>query len=145
MNQVEFFKPRLRRVVRNAPDEVKAWASHRLNTQFREPCLALGVLNNGGHLVGAAIFNDFEERNVEVSLVGPGVFYRGVAKELFHYAFDELGCWRISLTIHEKNKAHLKLADKFGWKVEGRKRNYYGHDHAIIMGMLRHECKLLRD
>src|SRR5262245_29978125 len=62
MNRVEFSRAN-RRIVRHASDEVKAWAAHRLGTDFNEPCSAFGILDRKGTLVGAAIFNDFDQRN----------------------------------------------------------------------------------
>lgn len=143
MNRVEFSRAN-RRIVRHASDEVKAWAAHRLGTDFNEPCSAFGILDRKGTLVGAAIFNDFDQRNVEVTLVGPGRFHRGIVQALFAYVFDELQCRRLSLTIRENNKAHIKLALDWGWKIEGRKRDFYDDDHAVIMGMTRAECRFLK-
>jgi len=123
---------------------VKAWASHKLGTYFREPCVALGLVNRAGRLVGAVIFNDYEHRNVEMTMIGgPGIFFKGMAREVFGYAFDELGCNRISITIPERDHAKIKQARRWGWEIEGRKRCYYDEDNAIILGMVRAECRFL--
>lgn len=133
------------RLVRNAKDEVLAWASHRLGTTFREPCAALGVLNREGRLIGAVIYNDFDARNIEMTAVGPGAFRRDVSRDIFAFAFDELGCRRISLTVPETHSDIIRRAMKWGWVIEGRKRDYYDNDDAIILGMTRAECRFLKD
>jgi RimJ/RimL family protein N-acetyltransferase len=132
------------RLVRNASPLVAAWAGHRLNTSFREPYLALGVLDSKDRLVGAVIYNDYDACNVEMTAVGPQAFRRHVAREIFSVAFDELKCRRISLTIPAKNTETLKRARKWGWVVEGTKRHYYDDDDAVILGMTRDECRFLR-
>jgi hypothetical protein len=131
-------------LVRNASPLVAAWAGHRLGTTFKEPYHALGVMKNG-RLAGAVIFNDYEARNVEMTLVGPNAFTRGVAREIFGYAFNELDCLRITVTIPEKHTGTCMKALRWGWIPEGRKRDYYGaNEHAIIFGMLKDECRFLR-
>lgn len=142
MNMVASFKRS--RLIRNDKPTVLQFAAMHLRTIFREPCVAFGVVNGQGLLVGAVIFNDYEHRNVEMTIVGPRAFYKDVAREIFLYAFDGLGCERISLTVPEKHVETIKKARKWGWEIEGRKRRYYGDDNAIIMGMLRSECRVLR-
>lgn len=144
MNKAQFFKhPRL---LYYSSDEVREWAAIKLGSNFPEPCFALGVLNGHGKLVGAVIYNDWQERNVEMSIFGPHrVFYPDVTREIFSYAFDHLGVNRISLTIRERNKGVIEAAMRWGWVIEGRKRNFYSDDNAIILGLLRDECRFLRD
>lgn len=133
------------RLVRNAKDLVLAWASYRLGSTFREPCIALGVLNRAGLLVGAVIYNDFDARNIELTAVGPFAFRKDVAREIFAVAFIENDCRRISLTVPEKHIETIDKALRWGWKPEGIKRDYYDDDNAVILGMTRDECRFLKD
>ena len=128
-------------LIRNAKGEVLAWASHRLGTPFREPCIALGVVGREGRLIGAIVYNDYDARNVEMTAVG--VFRRDAAREIFSVAFDELQCRRISLTVPAKHEHTIRKAQKWGWEIEGLKRNYYDNDDAVIMGMTREECRFI--
>ncbi len=131
------------RLVKDASEAVLGWAAHKLGTVFRQPCIAFGVLNREGKLVGAVIYNDFDARNIEMTMVGS--FKPGIVKAGFSYAFNELGCRRISVTIPSRNKDMIAKALRWGWAVEGLKRDYYDNDHAIILGMLRDECRFLKD
>lgn len=133
------------RIVRGLKAQVLEWAGHSLGTAFREPCEAFGVVNKDGLLVGAIIWNDFDARNVEMTVVGPFAWTKSVVRETFTYAFNELGCLRISVTIPEKNLGNCEKALRWGWIPEGRKRDYYAvNEHAIIFGMTRDECRFLR-
>ena len=133
------------RLLYYAHDEVLAWAKVKLQTNFPEPCFALGVLDGQGRLIGAVIYNDYGDKNVEMSIYGPRrVFYKNVSREIFAYAFDHLGVERISLTIRESSPEVIRAAQKWGWVIEGRKRNFYGEGHhAVILGLLRAECRFL--
>ena len=132
------------RLIYNASKEVAAWAGHKLGTDFRSPFFALGILDSHGHLVGAVIYNDFDFRNVEMTIVWPvGFGFRHVAREVFAYAFDHLNCRRISLTIPSKHTETIRHAKKWGWVSEGLKRHHYDEDDAVILGMLRSDCRFL--
>lgn len=133
------------RLIRNASDEVKAWAGIKLRTDFREPAWAFGILNSKGRLCGAVIWNDYEAKNIEMTCIGRGAFQKDVCRELAHYVFNELGLERCSLTVRADNLPVLEMALKFGWKAEGRKRRYYGDVDAVMMGILRHECRFMED
>jgi RimJ/RimL family protein N-acetyltransferase len=133
------------RFIVNADQEVKAWAGIKLGTEFAEPCRAIGITNRHSRLIGAVIFNDFQEKNVEASFVGKGAFRKDVCRALARFAFLDLDCERVSITIRATNELVIGLAIKAGWRCEGRKRRYFGDDDAIIMGMLRKECPFLED
>lgn len=134
------------RLIRDASGEVLAWAAHQLRIEgFREPSYAMGVVDRKGNLIGAAVYNDFDARNVELTLVGGHAFRRHATAEIFRHAFVELGCRRISLTIPEQSVETIRHAMKWGWVIEGRKRDYYDDGDAIILGMKRAECRFLKD
>lgn len=129
------------KILLDSSEFVRHWAAIQLGTTFVDPCFAIGVLNRRGHLVGAVIYNAYEFRNVEATAVGK--FGRYATAEICAYAFDRLDCLRISLTIPERNPRLIKMLMRMGFEIEGLKREYYGEgEHAIILGMLRQECKI---
>ena len=124
-------------------DIVKRWAEPRLNTVIAEPAYGMGLVNRAGQLCTAAIYNAYEARNVELTYVG--TLLPGIARMVFSYAFNHLECLRISVTVPADHVEHLDQAQRWGWVIEGRKRNYYGEGQdAVILGMLREECWILR-
>lgn len=134
------------RLIGDASEPVLKWAAHQLGIGgFREPSYALGIVDRRGSLIGAAVFNDFDARNVELTLVGGHAFRRYAAREVFWHAFVTLNCRRISLTVPENRPDTIGRAMKWGWVIEGRKRAYYDDCDAIILGMTRDECRFLRD
>ena len=121
-----------------------AWAGRELGTAFHPPCYAIGVVNNAGEPVGAAIFNNFQDCNIEVTMVGPGAFSRSIARVMAEFAFNANNVARLTVTTRAKNKKLTALIERVGWKREGRLRRWYGDDDAIVFGMLRKECRFLK-
>lgn len=91
-------------------------------------------------LIGAAIFNSFQERNVEMTCVGRGAFQRGVMRELFGYAFNELDCRRLTLRTRAKNSYVRFILEKYHCQHEGTLRNWYDDDDCVIYGLLKEDC-----
>ncbi len=133
------------RIIRNASEHVLGWASIKLGVRFRECASAWGITDRRGTLIGAAIFTGYQAKNIELTCVGPGAFKKDVCREIASYAFDDLQCERITLTVAANNEKVLGIAIKFGWRVEGRLRRYYGAVDAVVMGMLRRECPFTDD
>src|SRR5262245_13946334 len=99
-------------ITTHASHEVRQWASQRLRTHFRDPCFAMGILDSAGNLIGAAIYNDYDQSNVELTMVGK--FPRHAVGAIFTYGFDYLHCRRMSLTVPEGNQRLLKLCLRAG-------------------------------
>lgn len=129
------------RLIYNASAEVRAWAGAKMGLEFVEPCFAIGVLNRRGELVGAVVYNGYEQRNVEATIVGH--FGRHAAAACCNYAFENLGCRRISTTCHERNYRAIRVVKGLGGEIEGRKRHFYDDGDAIILGILKEDCKVL--
>ena len=125
-------------------EAIIAWAGRQLGVNFHQPCYAIGVVNNAGEPVGAAVFNDFADRNIEVTMVGPGAFSRSIARVMAEFAFNANNVSRLTVRTRAKNKKLAALIEKTGWKREGRLRRWYGDDDAIVFGMLRKECRFLK-
>ena len=117
-----------------------AWAGRRLNCTFVPPFEAWGIADNQGQIIGAVVFNDFAEKNVEVSVVGKG-WTRATLKAIGRYCFTDLGCNRVSITTRASNTLVRTLAERLGGKVEGIKRKFYSDDDAVIYGVLKEEYK----
>ena len=101
-----------------------------------DPCRVFGVRDSKNNLTGVAIFNDFDGRNIELSVVGRGAWRKDVLRMLGRYAFDQLGCRRVTFTTKARNTTVRALIERLGAKTEGIKRNYYDDDDAAIYGLL---------
>jgi RimJ/RimL family protein N-acetyltransferase len=131
------------KLITDKSEKVARWAGQRLGVTFSPPYVAVGIESHGKP-VGAVIFNDYQGGNIEVSAVGRGAFKKGILQHLFRYAFNDLECSRVTVRTRADNEKVIDLAIRFGWRVEGRLRQFYpdGCD-AVVFGMLRKECNFL--
>ena len=68
----------------------------------------------------------------------------GVLKLLFSYPFEVLNCNRITVIIKDGNTRSIKMCKGLGFRKEGViRQGYNGKTNAIVMGILKNECKLL--
>jgi RimJ/RimL family protein N-acetyltransferase len=124
-------------------DRAALWAGGQLGQTFLPPFAGFWIVNRFGHACGAAVLNDYADRNIELTCVGRGAFSRDVCRELARVAFNVNGCERITIRTGRKNVALVGMALRWGWRVEGILRRWYGDDDAVVMGMLREECRFL--
>ena len=131
-------------IVTNQSAAVARWAGERLGCSFIPPFTAIGILNRFGQRVGAAIFNDYADRNIELTVYGPGAFQRNVCIWMARYCFIQNNCRRVTTRTAASNLYVRKLLEHHGWVKEGTLREWYSDDDAIIYGLLRDDCKFLR-
>lgn len=100
--------------------------------------------------LAGVVFNDFRKlehgNDIRVIVVAedPRWCLPGILREIFRYPFETAGCARITAVIKEGNKRSLKLCQGLGFRKEGViRRGYNGKSNAIVLGMLKSECKWL--
>lgn len=111
----------------------------------REPYTALGLVRNG-RLIAGVLYNHFEEGNVfmHVSALKNSHWAKlDFGYAVFSYPFEQLGKRRVTSISASRDKTAHRLAERLGFTYEGRLRNYYQDDDAILYGMLREECRYL--
>ena len=135
--------------------ELAEWAIRRLHGEDVHtvadlgPYRAFGILKDG-KAVCVVIYTWFrqmsEGNDVRVIIVSedPSWCLPGVLRELFRYPFEVAGCERMTAVIRDGNERSLRLCLGLGFKREGvLRRAHNGKTNAIILGMLKHECKWL--
>lgn len=129
------------------------WALRRLDddTALEDivPYYAFAVKRNG-KASAVVLWNNYRRMKhgadirVIIAADDPKWCLPGVLRELFTYPFIHLGCTRITAVIKDGNARSLKLCRGLGFRKEGvLRRGYNGKSNAIILSMLREECKWL--
>lgn len=107
------------------------WVSEMLKKPIHPPYSAMGWLNQRNSLVGAALFNDFYPNgNVEATIYGPGALTRVSLAQGFNYAFNQLGCSRLTVKCNRRNVRMRKLYPRVGFNFEGTMARYFGPDRG---------------
>jgi RimJ/RimL family protein N-acetyltransferase len=93
-----------------------------------------------GKLEAVAVFNDYTGHNIEITVASEGWrATRGAFAAAMRYAFDQLKVARITAHIRPSNTRALKVAKGAGFREEGRARQWFGNEDAVILGLLRNE------
>lgn len=114
---------------------VAAWTWRKYNLVPLPVDHAIGFLRDG-EFVGSAMLHWFNGNNIELSFFGPGFPSVSVFRNLARVGLERFNVQRC--TIHSANPIVVSGAQKFGFKLEGRERHFYGHDkHAVRLALFR--------
>lgn len=116
-------------IVTGRDTEVANWLSGQISQPIVPPYVCVGFIKNG-QLAGAALFNDFNFSNIELTIYGPGCMTRQAIRFVFLYAFDLLKVNRVSARTRRSNAVMRKLLPRLGFTYEGTARRYYGPERA---------------
>lgn len=107
---------------------VSSWAF----AQFKIFCApvnkAIGIMDSNGKIVGAALFQNFNGVNVELSYYGPKTLTLGIVRSLARYSVCAFNAGRLTVVTSKKNTPFIRGLLKIGFKLEGAQRCYYGHE-----------------
>lgn len=99
-------------------------------------------------LIAGAVYHRWRKFDCELTFAAadPKWCRKGVLAALFHYPFVQRHLNRMTLIIGSNNKRAIKLNLGLGFRLEGVARKAYdGFNDAIILGMLREECKWIKE
>ncbi len=99
--------------------------------------------DNGG-VCGAVVFNDYAQGNVEMTGVGMGCWTPKVIRALARYVFKQLDCTRVTARTAVSNHKARAALRAIGFVQEGRMREWFKNEDAILYGLLRREQRIVR-
>lgn len=107
---------------------------------------ALGIIGARGSLVGAILFRNYNGVNVELSYYGPRTMSPGIVRSIARFGMTQFNPARATILTSKRNRHLISSLQKFGWKLEGAQRCYYGHkdchrNTAIRMVMFRDQIE----
>lgn len=142
-------------------DTLVRWALERLKDpdlngpEDLGPYRAFGIVRDEGDRMVplcVLIYNSFRQmsygNDVRVIIVAdhPSWCLRSMLREIFYYPFEVAGCERLTAIVRDGNKQSLKLCRGLGFVKEGvLRRAYDGKTNAIVLSMLKQECKWIKD
>ena len=88
---------------------------------------AYGLVETDGTLVGAALLQNYNGVNIELSYYGPWTLSLGLVREIIRLGVTEFNVGRATVLTSKKNKRLIKSLLRFGWRFEGVQRCFYGH------------------
>lgn len=118
---------------------VANWVVTRFKVEIWPHVAAIGVLHDGD-LVGAAILQEYNGHNVELSYYGPGGLSPSLIRKLARLLFWNYKVQRVTVRTRRKNKCITRAITKFGFAYEGVMKRFYGPhkaDDAVLYGLMR--------
>lgn len=125
---------------------VSEWVRQKIGEQGFGPCHAIGIVD-GQELIAGVVYSHFSGNDMVMSIAAtsPKWARRGVIRALFHYPFVQIGCDRVTSLIDESNERSIKLCAGLGFMPEGRLRKRYAPRDGIIYGLLKEDCRWLKE
>jgi RimJ/RimL family protein N-acetyltransferase len=122
---------------------VVVWVAERVAKPAGVNAVGIGVAIDG-EIIGGVIFDDWTGPNIEATVAGePRAWTRAFLRRLGAYAFEELGCIRV--TIRTEQQAVCTYAERLGAMREGVMRSFYGPGRdAVVYGLLAQDWRLAR-
>ncbi len=123
---------------------VAEWVGARLDIADFGLCVALGVVDRQGSLIGGCIFNNYRHPNIEATIAttSPRWCSRGVLSGIFAYPFRQLRCTRVTAITEVMNQPARAFLCRLGFQEEGTLRKAFpGGIDAVVHGMLTEECR----
>ena len=108
------------------------------------PFAGIVIETDNGGICGAVVFNDYAQGNIEMTGVGHGCWTPKVIRGLARYVFGQLKCRRVTARTSVNNHAARQALRALGFRQEGRVREWYGKEDAILYGLLRREQRIVR-
>jgi len=107
----------------------------------------LTSLDQSGNILGVAVFSRFTTGNCELTVASSGLNWlsRGFIYRAAAYAFLQINCRRVTAIIAVENEKSLNLAQQFGFKMEGRLRDWFPSGDAFILGLMAEQCDWIKD
>jgi RimJ/RimL family protein N-acetyltransferase len=122
---------------------VAVWAWNEFQITPMPINAAIGIVRKN-RLIGAAIFQNYNGFNVELSYFGPQTFSAGIAKALALYMVERFNIDRLTMRTNRRNASILKMFHRFGFKYEGIQRRYYGpFGDAAVFVLFREDIERL--
>lgn len=114
------------------------------------PFVAFGVFTEGGAFVAGLIVSNYIGHNCEISMAAETANWakKGIMQYIFNYIFNKMGCVRATCTVAklDRSKRTRRFLEGIGFVLEGNlKLAYDGETDALIFGLLKRECRFLRE
>ena len=136
----------MNRLIFGADDYLKGWAAKIIGIDGFGPSTSIGV-ERDGKIICAAVYHDYRDGQIEASIAASSRRWanRSVLHALFAYPFNQVGAHRLLVTCNEANEKAMKMNSQLGFTQEGKLRQMYDPHDAVIWGMLKDECKWIKE
>ncbi len=118
------------------------WASERIGDTF-DPRLTswIAQVSEAGEVEAVVLFTGWSDANVFMSVAADKPGTRAFVKAVFEYAFNTLGCHRVTMMARTNNTNSSELHKRLGATHEAILKGFYGAEDAACSRILKSECR----
>lgn len=117
-----------------ADHHVAVWAWRTFNRRAMSIDRAVGIVADG-QIIGAAIWQNFNGHNVDLSYYGPYTLTVGIVRNLACFTLDQFDPSRVTVMTAKTNKHIAQFLQHIGAQYEGVSRCYYGSSGRAATAM----------
>ena len=125
--------------------KAKVWIDNALGLNLALPFCGYAITDGSGRQVGAFVFNGYTGNDVELTIACDERVTLRVARFIACLAFFDLGARRLTGRTRASNRKAINAMLALGFKIEGRIREFFDGEDAILFGLLASEQKLVRN
>ena len=107
--------------------KIADWASSTFQRYPTRVDRALGIVGPDKKLIGAILLQNFNGVNIELSYYGPRTLSLGIVRAIGRIIVLEFNAARLTVVTTKKNKRLMRALQRFGFRLEGAQRRYFGH------------------
>lgn len=123
--------------------EYPQWVADKLkiNREYFGKCSTIAIWNDK-KICAIAVYSSFNGINIEFTIAAASKWWirKDIMRLLMKYAFEQLGCRRITSLVRKDNELVINLSKKVGFQIEGCLREFYpDRTDCLVFGMLNTE------
>lgn len=131
---------------RSRDEEIGKWVAAKVDPDWQEDDLAVGV-ERDGVLVAGALLNEFNGSNICAHLRcdTPYGLTREFLTTVFDLAFHDVQARRLTAPVVQNTPGIFEVLLKMGFKCEAILKDYCNRGHLYMMVMWPADCKYLEN
>jgi len=127
--------------------EYKDWLGDQFGYNYEGEYTTIANLDRHGNILCVVLYAHWLESGCEmvIASTGPRWATKDFMYAAFAYPFIQAGKARVTFIVEDNNLKCLKLCHKLGARVEGKVRKWFGENDGIVFGLLKEECKYIKE
>ena len=128
--------------------EYLEWLGEQLDSDYTNGDFhTLANLDSNGRILCVVLYSHWLESGCEMVIASssPRWATRAFMHAAFAYPFIQMKKRRVTFIVADNNLKSLKMCHKLGATVEGKVRQWFGKNDGVVFGLLKDECKYIRE
>jgi RimJ/RimL family protein N-acetyltransferase len=86
----------------------------------------IGICDDKQNLKGAIFLHGYNGNDIQLSYYGEQTLSVGIARSVARFILEQFDPSRLTVIVSKRNKRLIRSCQRFGFRLEGVQRRYYG-------------------